>query len=959
MSTDDQKKPKKTKQERQEQNKKLAGEAASFAAGLIPGGKIASGAAGKAAGGAAGAAAKGAAGAAGKAGAGQVAKDAAKKGAKDLRGAAGSKLRESGRGLADSLNADAKRSVAAQKSSTGDAGAELIEGAKAKTDAMKAEAKDTAKSIGKDTLSGAAQGATKGGWVGAAVGAGVGVLTGTVKSKGGRKFLIGALVLLLLPGIIFGGVATLSVLMSVAMTSAQNANSSDVANESGAEKSAISAAMSQSGAVPWTLWLWAQENKPEIEYTDLASALKASFSGVENPTLLMGAGYDSSNRYLMLGEGEADKKKQTENERMVAEALLSLKSDPDAADLPTEYDPAKAGSGGGTKAAPPAASGKDITSATSNTVLVNKTTPLNPADYAPSDLVAISSVGVPSANGHSMRAEPAGKLKEMADAAKADGHTLDGTSAYRDYALQTELYNADVAANGQEAADKQTAKPGTSEHQTGLAVDISAAGVGCALEECFGDTDAGKWLAEHSWEYGFILRYAQGATGTTGYDYEPWHFRYIGVADAKAYHEAKATTLESYLGASAPAAPSAPAGEPRPGYHFTQVEAKTAFQLARSWAMGQGGTCGADDLAAPEAINNGTATAVDGVEWPATAMGNATAIVGATKGYLAGQPEATIKRAGIVTIATAMQESTLENIGYGDWETSGVTNPDGSRTTSLGLFQQQDSWGTKEQRLTPTWTTAKFLSVLATIPGWESMKLSDAAWEVQIYAREHAAQYDKWEKSATLMWELLKNTPAVGAPSDLASYDEQVAPGGGAGGTLASGDGKLCEQSTEGMITGTGGLPIDPTSGAQFTDFYGDRACGGCSSFHEGVDIGAPEGTPIFAVADGEVIESDFGGCVGNSVGIFHEAANMTTTYWHQATLPMVKVGDKVKAGQQIGVVGNTGSCSQGAHLHLNFHDGRETNMARRNPIPVFIAWGVAICEAYPISGGSSKQTCG
>ena len=89
--------------------------------------------------------------------------------------------------------------------------------------------------------------------------------------------------------------------------------------------------------------------------------------------------------------------------------------------------------------------------------------------------------------------------------------------------------------------------PGSSEHQTGLTIDVSAQSVSYRLDQSFGDTKEGKWLAKHCHEYGFIIRYPEGKTHITGYDYEPWHLRYVGVDTAKEI-TGSGLTLEEYLG---------------------------------------------------------------------------------------------------------------------------------------------------------------------------------------------------------------------------------------------------------------------------------------------------------------------------------------------------------------------------------------------------------------------------
>lgn len=191
---------------------------------------------------------------------------------------------------------------------------------------------------------------------------------------------------------------------------------------------------------------------------------------------------------------------------------------------------------------------QDTTTADSLTVLVNKHHALVPQDYAPSDLVTMASVNIPSLNGHSLRKPAADALVPLFAAAAADGIDLDMTSGYRDFQLQTELYTGYIESLGQAGADATSARPGNSEHQTGLAADISAPSEGCVLTACFASTPGGQWLAAHAWEYGWILRFPDGQTSVTGYEFEPWHYRFVGVDTAKAYHDSGATTFEQFLG---------------------------------------------------------------------------------------------------------------------------------------------------------------------------------------------------------------------------------------------------------------------------------------------------------------------------------------------------------------------------------------------------------------------------
>lgn len=145
------------------------------------------------------------------------------------------------------------------------------------------------------------------------------------------------------------------------------------------------------------------------------------------------------------------------------------------------------------------------------------------------------------------------QLKKMTDDAAKQGFKLVLASGYRSASYQDGLYNSYVADKGQAYADATSARPGASEHQTGLAVDLSAGDKSCELEKCFGETQEGKWLATNGYRYGFIVRYPQGKTNITGYDYEPWHLRYVGVPLATEMHKQKISTLEEFFGL--PAAP--------------------------------------------------------------------------------------------------------------------------------------------------------------------------------------------------------------------------------------------------------------------------------------------------------------------------------------------------------------------------------------------------------------------
>ena len=127
--------------------------------------------------------------------------------------------------------------------------------------------------------------------------------------------------------------------------------------------------------------------------------------------------------------------------------------------------------------------------------------------------------------------------------AKAVGISIPLVSGYRSYETQEKLHNKYVKKDGEEVANTYSAKPGESEHQTGLAFDIIKAGMTSDQPTL----DSWAWLAEHAHEYGFILRYPEGKESVTGYQSEPWHYRYVGVENAQKIH-ATGLTLEEYFG---------------------------------------------------------------------------------------------------------------------------------------------------------------------------------------------------------------------------------------------------------------------------------------------------------------------------------------------------------------------------------------------------------------------------
>ncbi|MCP8967367.1 M15 family metallopeptidase [Ectobacillus ponti] len=200
----------------------------------------------------------------------------------------------------------------------------------------------------------------------------------------------------------------------------------------------------------------------------------------------------------------------------------------------------------------PVVSSPVITNPESLLVLVNKQRTLS-ADYTPKTLIRPNvefSFGKKKADQALMRPETAASLEKMFAAAKQDGFELLAVSGYRSYNHQQSLFNTYINEYGKDKAEQFSAPPGASEHQTGLAVDITARSAKFQLDLCFAETPEGKWVAAHAHEYGFIVRYQKGKTGITGYQYEPWHIRYVGNPYATYLYNNK-LTLEEVMYAKA------------------------------------------------------------------------------------------------------------------------------------------------------------------------------------------------------------------------------------------------------------------------------------------------------------------------------------------------------------------------------------------------------------------------
>lgn len=192
-----------------------------------------------------------------------------------------------------------------------------------------------------------------------------------------------------------------------------------------------------------------------------------------------------------------------------------------------------------------------LTDPTSPWVVVNKKRPLQPMTYAPADLrTPAMEAGLAS---QQVNDQTAAALENLSRAAAGEGIHLRLVSGYRSYSTQMTIYDSEVRGYGQAQADRESARPGYSEHQSGWAADLGTANGKCDVKSCFADTAEGKWLAANAYKYGFILRYADGKEHVTGYMYEPWHVRYVGTELSTEMHRIGIQTLEEFF--NLPAAP--------------------------------------------------------------------------------------------------------------------------------------------------------------------------------------------------------------------------------------------------------------------------------------------------------------------------------------------------------------------------------------------------------------------
>lgn len=178
------------------------------------------------------------------------------------------------------------------------------------------------------------------------------------------------------------------------------------------------------------------------------------------------------------------------------------------------------------------------------TWVVDKTRPL-PDGFVPEDLVVLANdLVAPGFEGRLLDAEAAEHFADLVAAAAEAGFDIRTRSSYRSYDEQVWTFAYWIEQLGQAEAERVSAKPGHSEHQLGTTADVTTPGLGWVLSESLGATPEGTWLLENAYRFGFAESYPVDGESTTGYAYEPWHLRYIGIACAATWHDSELTPVE-------------------------------------------------------------------------------------------------------------------------------------------------------------------------------------------------------------------------------------------------------------------------------------------------------------------------------------------------------------------------------------------------------------------------------
>ena len=220
---------------------------------------------------------------------------------------------------------------------------------------------------------------------------------------------------------------------------------------------------------------------------------------------------------------QREESQKEESKKQIEESKEKPEESKESGEQPGSEDDKKNNQGSGTTL-------KVISDGNYLLALVTKETTLK-SSYAPSDLVRIPSYMNPPRELY-LRSEAFEHLEDMWEDAKEQGVTLSVLSTYRSYSYQAQLFAEYAAKHGEQAANRFSARAGQSEHQLGTTIDFGS-GTSADWTDAFANTKQGKWLRENAHLYGFAMSYPEGKESITGYIYEPWHFRYIGVSAAK------------------------------------------------------------------------------------------------------------------------------------------------------------------------------------------------------------------------------------------------------------------------------------------------------------------------------------------------------------------------------------------------------------------------------------------
>lgn len=339
-------------------------------------------------------------------------------------------------------------------------------------------------------------------------------------------------------------------------------------------------------------------------------------------------------------------------------------------------------------------------------------------------------------------------------------------------------------------------------------------------------------------------------------------------------------------------------------------KAEKTYKRAMGWLLAQEAKCPAKETAT-------VATDASGA-WDADQMAIAKTIIGVAKTATKSRPLAEKIRAAEIAVSVGMVETHLTNI---------MVEVDHD---SLGVFQQRATWGSKEQRNNPTWAAARFLKAMfEKLPDWASQEAGVVAQKVQVsaYPDRYTQEMPEAKNVVASLWD---QSPEIPIPADL------VLPGV-TGGAAASDDPLTCL-----VPVGTGAWRYPFDLPVTINDWYGAGRASGTG--HSGIDVGRLSGKPIYAITDGTVTfstGSSMNTLIGYWVAIRH--GEYVVRYLHLQSPPLVSAGDKVVAGQQIGVSGCTGTTCGGPHLHFDFTPVGQPvdSMHTIDPVPILLANGV------------------